>query len=247
MLNEIDVAVPTPGARERRLLTFGGTQAGTFGGTVARLVGFLHSYGVTINTKVLPNEVYGMGSKNWKDYLTGKRSWYRPIALAASSFVLGYAGLAAKEALAGRTPRPLEKEDGTPHWDNIREIAQRSGAAGLIGDLVLQEWQRGFKDPSTYASGVLMQKYIDPLMTIPWDFARGDERAVVKTISAIGGLVPFGNMLFARQAADYLFLSSVKEMLDHGSIRRAEDTTQERTGQKFFMRPSENHLKPTGY
>ena len=243
VLSEIDVAVPTPGPRERRLLTFGGTQAGTWGGTVARLIGFLHSYGVTVNSKILPNEVYGSGSKSWREHATKTRSWYRAAALAASTFALGYIGLSAREALNGRKRRPLTTPEGTPHWGNLREIAQRAGAGGLIGDLVLQEWQRGFKDPSTYASGVLMQKYIDPLATIPWDFARGDKRAIGKSVSAVGGLVPFGNMVFARQAADFLFLSSLQEMLDPGSLRRAEDAAQKRTGQEFFFRPSEEHIK----
>lgn len=246
VLSEIDVAVPTPGARERRLLTFGGTQAGTFGGTVARLIGFLHSYGVTVNSKILPNEVYGSGSKTWKDHFTRGRSWYRAAGLAASTFVLGYVGISAREALSGKKPRSILNPDNSIHWDNMRDIAQQSGAAGIVGDLVLQEWKRGFKDPSTYASGVLMQKYVDPLATIPWDFVRGDDRAVGKAVSAIGGLVPFGNMLFARQAADYVFLSSLQEMFDPGSLRRAEDAATKRTGQEYFYRPSEAHLKTFG-
>ncbi len=250
VLMEADTAVPTPGARERRFLTFGGTKAGTVSGTLARLVSFLHSYAVTVNSKVLPQEVYGRGNKNWKDWATGggsvsaaAGSWARAGSLAAASFILTAVGMAARDALSGRNPRPFTDKDGNPHWNNIREIAQRSGAAGLLGELVLQEWQRGFKDPSTYLSGVLVQKYLDPLATIPWDAARGDDRWVGKTVELGKSLTPFANMIFVRQVADYVLLSRLQEALDHGSINRAKENLERRTGQTYFNDPNEYFLK----
>ena len=243
ILGEAEVAVPTPGARERRFLTFGGTAAGTTSGTLARLVGFLHSYAVTVNSKVLPQEVYGRGALDWKEWAANPRSWGRAALLGATSFALTAAGMAARDLLSGRTPRPFTRDDGSPHWDNIREIANRSGAAGLIGELVTQEWQRGFKDPSTYLSGVVVQKYIDPMATIPWDIARGDDRWQGKAVELGKSLVPGINMIFVRQVADYVLLSRLQELADHGSLNRAKRNLENRTGQTYIHDPEDYFYK----
>ena len=128
VLTETDFAVPTPGVRERAVIT-GGTQRATIEGQAVRQVAFAKSHPVTV---MMTHWNRGMraGTNGGKVAYLG--------ALGLSTTMMGALAIHAKDIAKGKEPQEMNGE----FW---KKAFLMGGSAGLLGDYTLS-------DPGAYGN-----------------------------------------------------------------------------------------------
>ena len=122
VLNETDFAVPTPGVRERAVIT-GGTQRATVEGQAMRQLTFAKSHPVTV---MMMHWNRGMQEAT----LGGKVSYLG--ALGLSTTMMGALAIHAKDLAKGKEPQEMNGE----FW---KKAFLMGGSAGLLGDYTLSD------------------------------------------------------------------------------------------------------------
>ncbi|MFL1533937.1 MULTISPECIES: hypothetical protein [Pseudomonas] len=96
--------------------------------------------------------------------------------------------------------------------------------------------------------GVLLGlTYLPEQQLVGWHWH--DTDGFVESIACIAegqNNTPFLNLFYTRIAMDHLFLWSVQEAMNPGSLRRTEQRIQQESGQKFLVKPSQSYLDPLG-
>ena len=242
--SESNTAVLTPGMNERMYTSLGGTQAGSPAGIVARNLMMYKGYAVTTLTKVWGNEIHGNGYKGMlfgEKGIAGTDTWIRNnklrlAGIVAGGLVSGYLNKSIRDTIAGKEPESWTTEDGEFNFRLFKESMQRGGVGGLYGDLILNQYERGFRDVSSYAAGPTWSKVIDPAGMLVSNMLQGKfDQARTEAVSAAAGLVP--NIVFARQALDRAILWSLQEWANPGYLERMERNTQNKTGQDYWLSP----------
>ncbi|OMG61462.1 hypothetical protein AUR59_020075 [Stutzerimonas balearica] len=241
-------AVIEPDARTRAMMRRG-TQPGTVAGELLRFVGQFKAFPVAILQKSFGRELYGRGYKPGayganpgRELIQAMRSGNGEklgiAQLMLWTTLFGYGAMAAKDLLKGREPRPA---DDPKTW--VAAMLQ-GGALGLYGDFLFGEANR--------FGGGLTQSLSGPTLGLidgGYDlFARardGDDTAAAAVRYTIQN-TPFANLFYTRAALDYLFLHSLQEALNPGSLRRMERRIEKENAQRFLISPSRNYLDTTG-
>jgi len=128
VLTETDFAVPTPGVRERAVIT-GGTQRATIEGQAVRQVAFAKSHPVTVMMTHW-NRGMSAGTAGGKVAYLG--------ALGLSTTMMGALAIHAKDIAKGKEPQEMNGE----FW---KKAFLMGGSAGLLGDYTLS-------DPGAYGN-----------------------------------------------------------------------------------------------
>lgn len=234
--DRIDIAVPTPGAAERKFLTFG-TQSGTPLGEGLRLLTMFKSFPLTISRKIGGREVYGRGAENFKDWVASDHKGKFALAqLIAMTTAAGYLSGVIRDAIKGRTPKPLTDEDGTINWNTVNDAFVRGGGAGIFGDMLFTEYDHSYK---TF-TGVMAGPIFGQADVVASGFAkaiRGEDptQEISKTIT---NNTPFINLFYIRPILDYFVLWNLQEMMSPGYASRYAGSVEEK-GQKMFIDPRE--------
>ncbi|WP_313338507.1 hypothetical protein [Stutzerimonas nitrititolerans] len=241
-------AVIEPDARTRAMMRRG-TQPGTVAGELLRFVGQFKAFPVAILQKSFGRELYGRGyqpgayganpGRELIQAMRGGNGEKLGIAqLMLWTTLFGYGAMATKDLLKGREPRPA---DDPKTW--VAAMLQ-GGALGLYGDFLFGEANR--------FGGGLTQSLSGPTLGLidgGYDlFARardGDDTAAAAVRYTIQN-TPFANLFYTRAALDYLFLHSLQEALNPGSLRRMERRIEKENAQRFLISPSRNYLDTTG-
>ena len=147
-----DIAIPTPGAKERKFATFG-TQAGTPLGESLRLMMMFKSFPITIMSKILGRDIYGNGADTVKQWLLndnrGKFNMAMTIAMMTAA---GYVSQTLHDLTKGKGPMPLVS-DGKVNWNNLQQIAVRGGSLGLFGETTMGEFSGQYRSYLEYLAG----------------------------------------------------------------------------------------------
>ena len=235
--DRVDHAIPTPGSAERKYSTFD-TKAGTPLGEAVRAIMLFKSFPITIMRKILGREIYGRGADSLKDWLlhdhTGK---FHLATLIAMSMAIGYTSGAIRDALKGRTPKPLVDDEGNLVWRNINDAAIRGGSLGILGDVLLSEYESSYRGFLGSMAGPIVGQ-LDQVMDIKTGLMRG-ESVVRSTGKLLTDNAPLINLFYIRPVLDYIVLWQMQEMMSPGSLRRMESAVERNNKQGFFMRPSE--------
>lgn len=235
--DRVDHAVPTPGAAERKYSTFD-TKAGTPLGEAVRMIMLFKSFPITIMRKILGREIYGRGATSMKDWLLhdhmGKFNLATMIAMGT---VIGYASGAVRDALKGRTPKPLIDDEGNMVWKNVNDAAIRGGSLGILGDVLLSEYDSSYRGFLGAMAGPIAGQ-LDQVMDIKTSLQRG-ESATQATGKLFLDNAPMINLFYIRPVLDYLVLWQMQEMMTPGSLHRMESAVERNNKQGFFVRPSE--------
>lgn len=181
-----------------------------------------------------------MVTKVWGRELYGGQDGFSRLAgvvhMIAASIVFGYAAMAAKDLVKGRTPR-----DPTNPKTWAAAFVQ-GGGAGIYGDFIFGEYNRfgrGFLASAAGPTAASVEDIVDL-----WNRAkRGDDLAAASLRTAVAH-TPFANLFYTRVALDYLVLYQLQEMANPGFLRRMERRVSEQNGQNFILRPSQ--AIPTG-
>lgn len=235
--DRVDIAVPTPGAAERKYSTFD-TRAGTPLGEAVRMIMLFKSFPITVMRKVIGREIYGRGATSMLDWLQhDHRGKFNLAMMMAMATVLGYTSGAIRDALKGRTPKPLVDDDGKLVWGNINDAVIRGGSLGILGDVLFNEYDshyRGFLDSM---AGPIVGN-IDALQNIKTGIMNGRDVSQ-PTGKLLLDNAPMINLFYIRPVLDYLWLWNMQEMLSPGSLSQMESFVERNNKQGFFVRPSE--------
>jgi hypothetical protein len=214
-----EFGVPTPGARERAMMTWG-YRPGTPEGEALRYLMQFKAFPLTVTTKVLGRKLYGNPG--------GKADKLGLAMYIASSTALGYLAMSMKSLQRGQTPRdPMDYKT----W--IAAMTQ-GGGFGLYGDFMLGETNRfGRSLLDTLAGpGLGIISDIDELRA---RIMAGDDVAGNALRLAMNN-TPFVNLFYTRAALDYLILYQLQEMVNPGYLRRMERRIAKEQGQRYLLR-----------
>ncbi|WP_233096895.1 hypothetical protein [Pseudomonas sp. MF6787] len=79
-----------------------------------------------------------------------------------------------------------------------------------------------------------------------WAKIRSGDDAASSALRLAQNNTPLLNLFYTRIAMDHLFLWSVQEAMNPGSLRRTKQRIQQENGQKFLVRPSQSFMDPLG-
>jgi hypothetical protein len=236
LVDRVDYAVPSPGAAETKYVTLN-TRAGTPIGEAVRLLMMFKSFPITILKKGMGREVYGRGANTVTEWMMhdGKGKFYL-AQLIAMATIGGYLSSVVKDAIKGRTPKPLVK-DGQIVMSTLNDAALRGGGLGVMGDLLFSEYDRQYRSfLGTMAGPVVGQ--LDPIADMYTKLRQGENIAPEATKFARDN-TPYANLFYIRPVLDYFVLWNLQEAMKPGSLRQMERTVEEKNQQGFFIRPSE--------
>ena len=162
--------------------------------------------------------------------------WSGVGQLIASTTLLGYASLAVKDIAKGREPR--WPEDPMKQAALLAAAMKQGGGLGLYGDFLLGEanrvgggWANTIAGPTFGGTGGDIERVINAAR-------RGDDPRSAAMRGVLNN-TPFANLFYARWALDYMFLYSLQDSIEPGSVRRMQRRIERDNQQEFFLPPSQ--------
>jgi hypothetical protein len=248
--DRVSYAVLEPDARTRSIMNQG-TRPGTVMGDLNRFMTQFKSFPAAYMQKTLGRELYGRGYaptplgegyRGSKDLIAalrngnGERLAMAQLMLWTTAF--GYLSMSAKDAVKGRQPRPA---DDPKTW--VAAMTQ-GGGFGIMGDFMFGEVSRFGNKPLETLAGPTLGTAANALDL--WAKVRSGDDAASSALRLAQNNTPFLNLFYTRIAMDHLFLWSVQEAMNPGSLRRTEQRIQQENGQKFLVKPSQSYMDPLG-
>lgn len=213
---EADVAVPTPGLRERALVK-GGTKPGTAAGELTRSIALFKTFSLTMVTKVLPR-IFN------REALNTAKGASLAAQFALSVMVMGGVAYQLKEIAKGHDPIDIT----TPgFWG--KAFAQ-SGGVGIFGDFLAADVNRfggglgatiggpvaGFVEDATRLSLGNLKKVA----------AGKDTRFGSDAVRMAGGNIPIVNLWYTKAAINHMLIQQAQDALNPGYSRRIRRRTR---------------------
>lgn len=218
LVDVTEFGVPTPGARERAMLTLG-FRPGTVEGEALRFLTQFKSFPLTIATKTFGRAIYGN--------VSGKADKLGLAMFIASSTILGYLAMSLKSLALGLTPRdPLDRK-------TIFAAMAQGGGFGIYGDFLFGEYDRFGRSLTSDLAGPVLGS-IDDIAELWSRIRNGDDVAAFALRTAINQ-APFINLFYTRTAFDYLILFQLQEMANPGYLRRMEQHLAKDQGQRYLL------------
>lgn len=229
--DRVDIAVPTPGAKERRLVTMD-TKAGTALGEAVRLLMLFKSFPITIANKIIGRDVYGNGAMSAKQWLLNDHAGkFNMAQLAAMTTIGGYLSLQLRDLIAGKTPRSIIS-NGKIDNGVLAESALRGGGMGIMGDMVLNDYDRSYRNFMSQMAGPVLGQ-LDTAASMMTKLKHGQN-----TMDEAGKLTldntPYINLFYIRPILNYYVLWNLQEMMKPGSMRKME-ANAEKHGQHYYV------------
>jgi hypothetical protein len=231
LTDRINFAALRPDDKTRAYL-LRGTQPGTVEGELLRHLAQFKSFSAASIQKAMGREIYGYGSDTLAEALKNGNGEMAGLAnLLIFSTIFGYASMATKDLIKGRTPR--DPEDPKT-W--VAAMAQ-GGGLGIYGDFLFGEMRNrmGGGLLSTVAGPTLGA--VDDLADL-WGRVRNGDDAAAAGFKTLINNTPYMNLFYTRAALDYLVLYNIQEALNPGAVRRMERRVEQENGQEFLIRPS---------
>lgn len=219
-----DIAVPTPGAREKKFANLG-TRAGTPLGEVVRMLTMFKQFPTTIITKVLGQHIY-KNSNTVAEFLRSDHlGKFRIAGLVAATTVAGYFSGAIKDIIAGRTPKDPRKPK------SLLDAMQRGGALGIYGDFLMTEYDQSYRG-FIGLLGPMADSALDAASIVS-QAVRGEDIGPESYRFARDN-TPFINLFYIRPVLNYFILNQLQEMMSPGSRDRTEKFLEEEFGQQLI-------------
>lgn len=236
--DESEYAVMNPDIATRAIQTWGGQQAGTGVGELAR---------ATMQFKSFP---IAMISRHWRRILESKagvdgapamanKAAYT-AALAITGTALGAIAFQTKQVTQGKDPVDMT----TPKfW--TRAMAQ-GGGAGFMGDIVLGDTTQD-RSPKESLGNLLLGPTFGSAAEV-WELTKGnidearagkDTHAGAEALRFAQGHTPYVNLWYGKAAFDHLLLHSIQENLSPGYLDRQKSRAQQDWNQGFWWEPGE--------
>lgn len=203
-------AAPQPGVREKAFL-LGTTQKGTYGGETVRMLAMLKSF--TIKQASIMQKIY----------LNNPTAQGRAKQLSAHTIglmTMGYVSLSLKALINNETP-----PDPT-NVDVMKKVAITSGAFGLLGDMMLDEANRGGVLKGFVGGPVVAS--VDELTKLTRKLATGEGE--MKDLGELSRFVPGNNLFYLKAGFNYVLNDDFRETISPGFNSRMEQRRKENSG-----------------
>jgi hypothetical protein len=240
-------AVPTPGLKQRAILTQG-TQSGTVHGEFMRTATMLKSFPLTQVMLQTGRALYQ--NPNWRSVAA-----YTGTLMAATSF-MGAVTMEIDNVIAGRDPRlpGVLEEGGTELASYMAEAAARGGALGLMGDVIFgQINQFGFYETLLGPAFQTGKSFSEAVYSTPTFAARlmaGDDVEEAAEESDIGRewldfaerINPLGSLWFLEPVMERAIFDNLQKQFDpeaENSFRAEEEFVEDRLKTEYFWQPGE--------
>jgi hypothetical protein len=233
VLEEQDLAVIDPGARERAAMT-AGTRSGTIKGELVRSFFLFKSF------------PFALLKRHWErglklyDGIPGKAGYL--ATLISLQTILGALALEINDVVSGRDPRGLLPDD--ERWKRAWVAAfLKGGALGLYGDFLFNETTAGNRSLIATTSGPvggLIESTDDLLRGNIIQAMRGeDTHAGAEAVRFAKGLTPGGNLWYAKAAMDHLVFQELQEYMSPGYLARQKARAQRLYGTSYWWAPGD--------
>ncbi|HAW1711487.1 TPA: hypothetical protein JLN35_002186 [Escherichia coli] len=227
---EVDMAVITPGAREK-MITGGGLQRGTWKGELVRSVFLFKSFPISV---VMRHWHRAMGMPS-----AGGRAAYIATFLASTT-MLGALSMQITDLINGRNPKEMTGDHMVKFWINA---FLKGGGAGLYGDFL-------FSDHTRYGSGALASMLgpvaglVDDVVKIaqgiPLNAVEGKNEQTGGDLVKLGkGLMPGANLWYLKAALDHMIFNQMQEYFSPGYLRKMEQRSKKEFNQTYWWRPQD--------
>jgi hypothetical protein len=227
VLEEVDIGVIEPGARERAIM-HGDRVRGTWKGEIMATVMLFKSFPVA------------MILKHWQRALsqpTKMQQGQYAAMLLASTTIMGMMALQVANMLQGKDPTDMT--DGKS-W--IKALL-KGGGLSLFGDFA-------FNDTTQFGSSFLaavggpgastVEEVAKLTLGNMHQAARGDKTHVgAEMVKFAKGNTPFANLWYTRAATDHLIIHELQEMASPGYLRKMEKRAKKEYGDTYFWKPGE--------
>jgi hypothetical protein len=210
----------------------GNSRRGTVWGESIRFVGQFKSFPAMIIERILKREVYGRGYDALGDYMRyGKGDMIGLANILVLMTLTGYTSLTLKDAIKGKTPRPLTRPRT---WT---EAMAQGGFFGLAGDYMLNEYD-SYSGRSFIANvaGPVFGGTINDLFSLKTALENGDKTAV-RAVKLLQNNLPGANLFYVKPALDYLVMNSLMENMNPGYLNRSAKAGIKNTEQEWFFKP----------
>jgi len=212
-------------ARTQASLTQG-TLAGTPIGEAIRFFAQFKAFPIAIVQKALGREISFFKSKN------AARGAFGIGSIVATSILLGYVSMTAKDLLKGKTPRDPTK------LKTFFAAALQGGGLGIYGDFLFTE-TKGAMDFIGRLAGPVPGTAAEVIQAIQWGIQGKKDAALKQSYKTVTGNIPFLNLFYLKSAFDYIIGYQMMESLSPGVLRRIERKMRKEQGQEFlFTNPS---------
>ena len=216
-----DVAIPTPGARERAIMNQGHPR-GTVMGEAIRMIMQLKGFPITYITKGLARQKATAG-------------YYGVAKMMVGSTVMGYLSIALKDVLKGREPRDVFLGDGEFNTKLLKQAFLQGGGAGIYGDFIFNEYNRYGRSFQETLLGPTAGA-VDDVAKMLGKLSEGDI-PTQKALSFAMQNTPYINLFYTKLALDYLFLHDLQELSKPGFLRKMENRINKDFEQDFYISP----------
>jgi hypothetical protein len=217
--DRIDHAVLEPGARENAILNQG-LRRGSVEGEAIRFVMQFKSFPSTFLAKVWGRELYARGRADYAALLT----------MVATTTLMGYASMSAKDIAKGREPRnPFSAA-------TMAAAMTQGGGMGILGDFAFGEFNRFGRSFAETAAGPTASMVGDVLKV--WSAARNGQDFSATLLNGVLSNTPYANMFYLREPMNRLFLYQLQEYLNPGYLRRMEQRLKTENKQNYLIRPT---------
>lgn len=232
VLEETDVAVIEPGAKER-VITGAGLQRGTWKGELTRSFFLFKSFPLAM---IARHWERGMSLPN-----AGGRAAYLGTLLAATT-VLGMASMQVNEVLSGRDPKNLNPfgKGGTRNW--IQALL-KGGSLGIYGDFLFSEATQHGQSPIASLTGPvfgLVESAFNLTQGNAMQFARGEDTHLgAEVVKFAKGNTPAQSLWYAKAAFDHLIWNQLAEYFSPGYLAKLRQRSEREFGQKYYWSPED--------
>lgn len=236
--DESEYAVVNPDIRTRAITTFGGLQAGTVGGEIARSVMQFKSFPIAMLTR---HWTRALESGAEGGPMVANRYAYA-MALMATLTGLGAITVQSKQMLQGQDPIDMRNPR---FW---AKAAASGGAWGIAGDLVLVDPSNSAGDsmgtlaknlagPAIGTVGELIAKDV---IENGWQFAEGKDTHVAAELAQwVKSNTPGASLWWVRPMIDHGFMNQMNEAMSPGYLGRMQQRAYQNWGAQYFWAPQD--------
>lgn len=237
--DESEFAVVNPDLKTRVVQTWGGTQAGTVKGELARSVMQFKSFPMAMISRHYGRMMEGGRDLQGTPILANKLAY--TAALMLSTTLLGAIAFQTKQIVQGKDPVDMTSPK---FW--VRAAAQ-GGGAGFLSDMLLGDTTQDRSTMDTMGRlllgptfGSLADIYEITKGNIDEALAEKDTHIGAETLRFAKSHSPYVNLWYGKAAFDHMFLHAAQENLSPGYLARQKDRARKDWGQEYYWPPGED-------
>ena len=237
--NESEYAVVNPDLATKAAQTWGGMQAGTWGGEIARTAMQMKSFPIAIMSRHLRRMSEGDLGTGAGPVMASRLGY--GATFIGLSVLLGAIVTQEKQVISGKDPIDMTGEHAGKFW--FRALMQ-GGAAGYIGDLLMQD------TTGDRSVGETVFRQLGPTagtMADLWELTKGniDEAIAGKPTHAPAEALQFAqrsmpgtSLWWVRPALEHAVTQQLQDALSPGYAARLKARAQKEWGNQYWWAPA---------